>query len=52
VCGSRGRGALGRVMLGSVAAGLLRKARSPVLVIPRGAPDGFGYLQAPPAEAA
>ena len=48
----QGRGALGRVMLGSVAAGLLRKARSPVLVIPRGAPDGFGYLQAPPAEAA
>jgi len=52
VCGSRGRGPLGRVMLGSVAAGLLRKARCPVLVIPRGAPDGFAYLQAPPAEAA
>jgi len=52
VCGSRGRGPLGRVMLGSVSAGLLRKAHCPVLVIPRGAPDGFAYLQAPPAEAA
>jgi nucleotide-binding universal stress UspA family protein len=47
VCGSRGRGPLGRVMLGSVSAGLLRKARCPVLVIPRGAPDGFANLRAP-----
>ena len=37
VCGSRGRGPIGRVMLGSVAAGVLRKARCPVLVVPRGA---------------
>jgi nucleotide-binding universal stress UspA family protein len=51
VCGSRARGPLGRVMLGSVSAGLLRKARCPVLVIPRGAPDGFAHLRAP-AEAA
>jgi nucleotide-binding universal stress UspA family protein len=46
VCGSRGRGPLGRVMLGSVSAGVLRKARCPVLVIPRGAPDGFLNLRA------
>jgi len=52
VCGSRGRGPLGRVMLGSVSAGLLRKARCPVLVIPRGAPDGFAHLRAPALEAA
>lgn len=47
ICGSRGHGRLGRVMLGSVSAGVLRKARCPVLVIPRGAPDGFATLRAP-----
>jgi nucleotide-binding universal stress UspA family protein len=47
VCGSRGRGRLGGVMLGSVSAGVMRKARCPVLVIPRGAPDGFANLPAP-----
>jgi nucleotide-binding universal stress UspA family protein len=52
VCGSRGRGPLGRVMLGSVSAGVLRKARCPVLVIPRGAPDGFATLPAPVSAAA
>jgi nucleotide-binding universal stress UspA family protein len=52
VCGSRGRGHLGRVMLGSVSAGVLRKAHCPVLVIPRGSPDGFAHLRAPAAEAA
>jgi nucleotide-binding universal stress UspA family protein len=52
VCGSRGRGPLGRVMLGSVAAGVLRKARCPVLVVPRGAPDGFATLRAPVPAAA
>ena len=36
ICGSRRRGRLGRVMLGSVSAGVLRKARCPVLVVPRG----------------
>ena len=46
VCGSRGLGPLGRVMLGSVSAGVLRKARCPVLVVPRGAPDGFATLRA------
>ena len=48
VCGSRGRGAFGRVVLGSVSAGVLRKARCPVLVVPRGAADGFAALQSPP----
>ena len=51
VCGSRGRGPLGRVVLGSVAAGVMRKARCPVLVVPRGAPDGFATLR-PPVPAA
>jgi nucleotide-binding universal stress UspA family protein len=44
ICGSRGRGALGRVLLGSVSAGVLRKARCPVLIVPRGATDGFAAL--------
>ena len=52
ICGSRGRGPVGRVVLGSVAAGVLRKARCPVLVVPRGAPDGFATLQAPASAAA
>jgi nucleotide-binding universal stress UspA family protein len=47
ICGSRGRSPVGRVVLGSVAAGVLRKAHSPVLVIPRGARDGFATLRAP-----
>jgi nucleotide-binding universal stress UspA family protein len=41
VCGSRGLGPLGRVMLGSVSTGVMRKARCPVLIVPRGAADGF-----------
>jgi nucleotide-binding universal stress UspA family protein len=45
VCGSRGHSPLGGVMLGSVSAGVLRKARCPVLVIPRGARDGFATLR-------
>jgi nucleotide-binding universal stress UspA family protein len=44
VCGSRRLGALGRVMLGSVSAGVMRKARCPVLIVPRGAPEGFAEL--------
>ena len=52
VCGSRGHGPLGGVMLGSVSAGILRKARSPVLVIPRGARDGFAALEARTSAAA
>jgi nucleotide-binding universal stress UspA family protein len=46
VCGSRGHGPLGGVMLGSVSAGVLRKARCPVLIVPRGAHDGFATLRA------
>ena len=46
VCGSRGHSPLGSVMVGSVSAGVLRKARSPVLVVPRGARDGFAALRA------
>jgi nucleotide-binding universal stress UspA family protein len=45
VCGSRGHSPLGAVMLGSVSAGVLRKARCPILVIPRGARDGFATLR-------
>ena len=45
VCGSRGHSPLGGVMLGSVSAGVVRKTRSPVLVIPRGVRDGFAALR-------
>ena len=34
-------------MLGCVSTGVLRKARCPVLVVPRGARDGFAALRAP-----
>jgi nucleotide-binding universal stress UspA family protein len=36
VCGSRGYGPLGTVLLGSVSKRLLRRAAAPLLVIPRG----------------
>ena len=52
VCGSRGQGLLGSVMLGNVSTGVLRKACCPVLVVPRGARDGFAALRAPAPEAA
>jgi len=52
VCGSRGHGPIGSVMLGSVSTGVLRKARGPVLVVPRGARDGFATLRAPAKGAA
>ena len=51
VCGSRGRGPVGRVLLGSVSAGVMRKAQCPILIVPRGARDGFATLQ-PPVPAA
>jgi nucleotide-binding universal stress UspA family protein len=38
VCGSRGHGPLGGVLLGSVSRALVRSAACPVLVVPRGAP--------------
>jgi nucleotide-binding universal stress UspA family protein len=46
ICGSRAHGPLGDVLLGSVSAGLVRKARGPVLVVPRRARDGFAELTA------
>jgi nucleotide-binding universal stress UspA family protein len=36
ICGSRGYGPVNSVLLGSVSIGVLRKARCPVLVVPRG----------------
>jgi nucleotide-binding universal stress UspA family protein len=47
VVGSRGYGALGRVLVGSVATGLLHRATCPVLTVPRprtpvGEPDFWG----------
>lgn len=45
ICGSRRLGRLGRVMIGSVSTGVLRKARCPVLVVPRGALGGLANLQ-------
>jgi nucleotide-binding universal stress UspA family protein len=44
VCGSRGHGPIGAAVLGSVSAGVMRKARCPVLVVPFGAHDGFAAL--------
>jgi hypothetical protein len=41
-----GHGPIGSVMLGSVSTGVIRKARCPILVIPRGGRDGFAALQA------
>ena len=52
ICGSRGQGQIGSVTLGNGSTGVMRKARCPVLVVPRGARDGFAALRAPAAEAA
>lgn len=49
VCGSRGYGPVNSVLLGSVSTGVLRKARCPVLVVPRG--SGFDFTQRPAATA-
>jgi nucleotide-binding universal stress UspA family protein len=35
-CGSRGYGPARRVLLGGVSSRLVRRARSPVIVVPRG----------------
>lgn len=39
VCGSRGYGPVGRVLLGGVSSRLVRSAATPVLVVPRGAKE-------------
>ena len=44
VCGSRGYGPIESVLLGSVSHGLLRDARCPVVVIPRGARTAIDEL--------
>ena len=45
VCGSRARGPLRRVMLGSVSAAVVRAAACPVIVAPRRASDSFDALE-------
>jgi nucleotide-binding universal stress UspA family protein len=49
ICGASGDRPVGSVMLGDVSAGILRKARCPVLMVPRGARAGFAALRAPAA---
>jgi nucleotide-binding universal stress UspA family protein len=51
VCGSSGHRPVGGVMAGSVSAGILRKARCPLLVVPRGVHEGFSALGAAVAAA-
>jgi nucleotide-binding universal stress UspA family protein len=45
VCGSRARGPLRRVMLGSVASAVIRSATCPVVVVPRRALQGHDALR-------
>jgi nucleotide-binding universal stress UspA family protein len=52
ICGSRGQGLIGSVTLGNASTGVMRKAHCPVLVVPRGARDGFAALRPRAAEAA
>jgi len=52
VCGSSGQRAVGGVMASGVSAGVLRKARCPLVLIPRGARNGFATLGAPTTVAA
>jgi nucleotide-binding universal stress UspA family protein len=47
ICGSRGHGRIGSVMLGNASTGVLRKAHCPVLVVPR---EGLAALRAPAVE--
>ena len=46
VCGTRGRGAVGRVVLGSTASSLVHHAHVPLLVVPEGEHDLDGALLA------
>ena len=46
VCGSRARGPLHRVMLGSVSSSVIRSAACPVVVVPRRSPQARGAAQA------
>jgi nucleotide-binding universal stress UspA family protein len=52
ICGSSGHRPVGSVLVGSVSTGILRKARCPLLVVPRGARDGFAALRYPAVAAA
>jgi nucleotide-binding universal stress UspA family protein len=52
VCGSSGHRAVGGVMAAGVVAGILRKARCPLLMVPRGAGEQFAALAAPAPVAA
>jgi nucleotide-binding universal stress UspA family protein len=52
ICGWSGHRSVAGVMAGGVSAGILRKARCPLLVLPRGASDGFATLGAPAAAVA
>lgn len=45
VCGSRARGPLRRVMLGSVSSSVIRSAACPVVVVPRRSPRAFDAAQ-------
>ena len=51
VCGSHGRGVIGRLMLGSVSSKLVHRSRVPVLVVPayEPAPSGHKDDVTPPA---
>jgi nucleotide-binding universal stress UspA family protein len=44
VCGSRGYGPLRAVLMGSVSHAVIRKARCPVVVVPRGTDNAIGEL--------
>ena len=46
VIGSHGRGGFEKLLLGSVAERVIRKAACPIMVVPRGAPDAAGAAPA------
>jgi nucleotide-binding universal stress UspA family protein len=51
ICGSSGRRPVGGLIHGTVSNGILRKARCPVMMVPRGTRAGFAALRAPAAAA-